>query len=120
MAVHPPIISEDVTAPLPSRTSQILQPVLTLLVLIAGLGMTGIAAAQNSAGDAEPGSGHILLVLPFDNLTGATASTPSGSPASSSPASEQTNLDWLREAAPEVLNSRFTSRSEERRVGKEC
>ena len=92
------------TAPLPSRTSQIFRPVLALLIVIAGLGMARAAAAQSSAADAEPGSGHILLVLPFDNLTSAAVNTPSGSPAS-----EQANLDWLREAAPEVLNSRFTS-----------
>jgi len=37
------------------------------------------------------GRGQILLVLPFDNLTG------------------QYSLDWMREAAAELLNSRFTS-----------
>lgn len=35
--------------------------------------------------------GRILLVLPFDNKTG------------------QPSLEWIREAAPEILNSRFTS-----------
>ncbi len=37
------------------------------------------------------GKGRILLVLPFDNRTG------------------QPNLEWIREAAPEILSSRFTS-----------
>ena len=37
------------------------------------------------------GHGRILLVLPFDNRT------------------EQPSLDWMREAAVELLNSRFTS-----------
>lgn len=37
------------------------------------------------------GSGRILLVLPFDNRTG------------------QPSLEWIREAAPEVLSSRFAS-----------
>jgi tetratricopeptide (TPR) repeat protein/nucleotide-binding universal stress UspA family protein len=36
-------------------------------------------------------SGRILLVLPFDNLTG------------------QPSLEWIREAAPEILSSRFAS-----------
>ncbi len=36
-------------------------------------------------------SGRILLVLPFDNRTG------------------QPSLEWIREAAPEILSSRFAS-----------
>jgi tetratricopeptide (TPR) repeat protein/TolB-like protein len=36
-------------------------------------------------------NGHLLLVLPFDNRT------------------SQANLDWLGEAAPEILNRRLTS-----------
>ena len=41
--------------------------------------------------DSAGGPGHILLVLPFDNKSG------------------QPSLDWIREAAPEVLTSRFSS-----------
>ena len=37
------------------------------------------------------GKNRILLVLPFDNRTG------------------QPNLEWIREAAPEILNARFAS-----------
>lgn len=49
----------------------------------------GQAATDATASTA--GSGRILLVLPFDNRSG------------------QPNLDWIREAAPEILGSRFTS-----------
>ena len=44
-----------------------------------------------SAEAAHGGHGRILLVLPFDNRTG------------------QLSLDWIREAAVELLNSRFSS-----------
>jgi TolB-like protein len=37
------------------------------------------------------GTGRILLVLPFDNRSG------------------QPSLEWVREAAPEILSSRFAS-----------
>jgi tetratricopeptide (TPR) repeat protein len=52
--------------------------------------------APPSPGQAAPesgGTGHdrILLVFPFDNRTG------------------QPNLEWIREAAPEILSARFTS-----------
>ncbi len=45
------------------------------------------------AGDSAPAEarGRILLVLPFDNRTG------------------QPSLEWVREAAPEILSSRFRS-----------
>ena len=49
----------------------------------AGLGAAGP--------DFSEGRGRILLVLPFDNRTG------------------QPNLEWIREAAPEILSSRFAS-----------
>ncbi len=48
--------------------------------------------AESSANDtARAGHGRILLVLPFENHTG------------------QLSLDWMREAAAELLNSRFSS-----------
>lgn len=46
------------------------------------------SGAENSA---ATGRGRILLVLPFDNRTG------------------QPSLEWIREAAPELLSSRFSS-----------
>jgi tetratricopeptide (TPR) repeat protein len=50
------------------------------------------AHAQATAADAaNAGKNRILLVLPFDNGTG------------------QPNLEWIREAAPEILNARFAS-----------
>ena len=44
------------------------------------------AAANTGTGSAE-GRGRILLVLPFDNRTG------------------QPSLEWIREAAPEILSA---------------
>jgi tetratricopeptide (TPR) repeat protein len=49
------------------------------------------AQTPAEAGPTEGGRGRILLVLPFDNRTG------------------QPSLEWLREAAPEILGSRFAS-----------
>lgn len=108
------------TASLPSRTSPLFRPILALFVLSVALSAIGIAHAQNSGSDsssdsgsgAAPGSGRILLILPFDNLTSAQTGPSPAAPATTTAASsanEQSNLDWLREAAPEVLNSRFTS-----------
>jgi len=76
--------------------------------------------AQTSSGqDAEAGQGRILLVLPFDNLTSpVTPALPaSANPTPVSPDSaklataslDPASLDWIREAAPDILNSRFTS-----------
>jgi len=50
-----------------------------------------LAATANASGQAASESGRILLVLPFDNRTG------------------QPSLEWIREAAPEILSSRFAS-----------
>ena len=53
-----------------------------------------VCAGAQSAGDiASSASGHgrILLVLPFDNRSG------------------QPSLEWVREAAPQILSSRFAS-----------
>jgi tetratricopeptide (TPR) repeat protein len=70
--------------------------------------LSATARAQNSAAPspalpsaASPSSeslnpGRILLVLPFDNRT-------------STAGPEAASLDWLREAAPEILTARFTS-----------
>ena len=91
------------------------------LFALAFLQLSGIAAAQSEPAGAipeptPPGSGRILLVLPFDNRTPAVApvSTPSsaratGSTATDSASPDSASLDWLREAAPAILNARFTS-----------
>jgi tetratricopeptide (TPR) repeat protein len=52
-----------------------------------------LQAPAQTAAEAGPtaGVGRILLVLPFDNRSG------------------QPNLDWIREAAPELLSSRLNS-----------
>lgn len=88
---------------LAARASPILVPILVLiLVLPLALAFAAPVLAQNRASAAPPdqsadvahataGRGRILLVLPFDNRTG------------------QFSLDWMREAAAELLNSRFTS-----------
>jgi tetratricopeptide (TPR) repeat protein len=63
---------------------------LAAFALVALLCVSCAARAQ-TPGDSAEGPGRILLVLPFDNKTG------------------QPSLDWIREAAPEVLSSRFSS-----------
>ena len=66
-------------------------------VLIAVFLLAFAAGAQSTAGanaggpDSSEGRGRILLVLPFDNRSG------------------QPSLEWIREAAPEILSSRFAS-----------
>jgi len=107
---------EDVTAWLPFRTFPIFRPILrqiSRLLLLTAIFVTA-AHGQNSAPGTTLGSGHILLVLPFDNVAvtqvnpspAGAGSTPGSTPGSDSNLS---SLDWLREAAPEVLNSRFSS-----------
>src|SRR5580692_1424645 len=60
------------------------------LGLVVAATMSAAACAQAS-GDNGAGRGRILLVLPFDNRSG------------------QPSLEWIREAAPEILSSRFAS-----------
>jgi tetratricopeptide (TPR) repeat protein/TolB-like protein len=57
---------------------------VSMLFALQGLG-------QPAGEDATAVRGRILLVLPFDNRTG------------------QPSLDWIREAAPEILSARFGS-----------
>ena len=75
-----------------------------LFLLIASFFPT--AHAQDSSASAAPSAslspGRILLVLPFDNNIPVNRTPSAASPEASS-------LDWLREAAPEILNARFTS-----------
>jgi len=61
------------------------------LALALVLSITVCAPAQSPSDPSKGGSGRILLVLPFDNRTG------------------QPSLEWIREAAPEILSSRFAS-----------
>ncbi|HKF46070.1 MAG TPA: tetratricopeptide repeat protein [Terracidiphilus sp.] len=65
-------------------------------LLLALLVLTSVSALAQGPPDTAPeagasGKGRILLVLPFDNKTG------------------QPNLEWIREAAAEILSSRFVS-----------
>jgi len=67
----------------------------TGLVLVASLlpwlWTHGQSGDETGTEAAAAGHGRILLVLPFDNRSG------------------QPSLEWIREAAPEILGSRFTS-----------
>ena len=58
-----------------------------LFSVLQAFGQSGQAANEGAA----PGLDRILLVLPFDNRSG------------------QPNLEWIREAAPDILDSRFAS-----------
>jgi tetratricopeptide (TPR) repeat protein len=84
-----------------------------LAVFLLLLAPSFAAQAQNQpVEDAGPsvGQSRILLVLPFDNLTNAVAPAAAQSNGAANPASpDPASLDWIREAAPEILNSRFTS-----------
>jgi tetratricopeptide (TPR) repeat protein len=71
----------------PFRRAERLGLALALTFLAAFV----VPAASAQAAPEPAGHGRILLVLPFDNKTG------------------QPSLEWIREAAPEVLGSRFAS-----------
>ncbi len=66
-----------------------------VLAVTSTVTLRGQAAPDNGAGlagvESAAGRGRILLVLPFDNRTG------------------QPSLEWIREAAPEILGSSFAS-----------
>jgi tetratricopeptide (TPR) repeat protein len=113
---------EEVTTQHPSRgTSRSGRWLFRLACLATLLSTVNLAAqsldTQGLAGRvaAEPGSGHILLVLPFDNLTPQSAVSASAQTATQTasqagqPTGTQSNVDWLREAVPEILNDRFIS-----------
>ncbi|MGD1107569.1 MAG: tetratricopeptide repeat protein [Terracidiphilus sp.] len=61
--------------------------------LFASVCVWGQASSEASGDGVDSGAGgsRVLLVLPFDNRTG------------------QPNLEWMREAAAEILSSRFAS-----------
>ena len=108
-----PIIRLEVNQSVPSRALRLLFAV-ALLFSIATQAQS--PSTSLSSTDAEAGQGRILLVLPFDNLTTPVApafpaqATPN-SPEATNPAAklDPASLDWIREAAPDILNSRFTS-----------
>jgi tetratricopeptide (TPR) repeat protein len=54
-------------------------------------GQSSADATGSDTGDTEAGGSRVLLVLPFDNRTG------------------QPNLEWIREAAAQILSMRFAS-----------
>ncbi|MGA7255641.1 MAG: tetratricopeptide repeat protein [Terracidiphilus sp.] len=60
-------------------------------VLVFFLISAGLCGNAQAPPESTGGKGSILLVLPFDNNSG------------------QPSLEWIREAAAELLNSRFTS-----------
>ena len=66
-----------------------------LYALSAGVAVFGQAptegAGPGSPEESSAGQGRVLLVLPFDNRTG------------------QPSLEWIREAAAEILSTRFAS-----------
>ena len=85
---------------------------LAAFLLTLAISFVSQAHSQSSdaAAEASIGQGRILLVLPFDNLTNPTAApVPSTSPNAANSNLDPANLDWIREAVPEILNSRFTS-----------
>lgn len=72
------------------RFSRLLRTLALALLVTAAL-LSAVAARAQQSAEVAAGRGRILLVLPFDNRTG------------------QPSFDWIREAAPEVLGSRFSS-----------
>jgi len=87
------------------------------VVFEAQTGTVDVPAGNSDDVGAEVGHERIVLVLPFDNTADSAAlpAAPGGTAAgaTSTPeankAAELTSLDWIREAAPEILNSRLTS-----------
>ena len=67
---------------------------LSLMMVVTAPCRAQVSASSgpNDAGGLTVGGhGRILLVLPFDNRSG------------------QPSLDWIREAAPQILSARFAS-----------
>ena len=84
---------------------------LAMFLLVVCAGRRELIAQGNpDASDLTPSNGRILLVLPFDNLTPASvAGSTDTKPATDHSIADAASLDWIREAVPEILNSRFTS-----------
>jgi len=64
---------------------------IAFLLTTGSCAQPGTEAGATAAERAEPGGARVLLVLPFDNRTG------------------QPSLEWIREAAADVLSERFAS-----------
>ena len=62
-----------------------------LAVWVPAAAQATAAEANGPSAEGAAGHGRILLVLPFDNRSG------------------QPSLEWIREAAPEILGSRFAA-----------
>ena len=75
------------------RFRRCIQPAKTHtgIALLLSLAIVSQVHAQAASDAATAGRNRILLVLPFDNGTG------------------QPNLEWIREAAPRILDARFAS-----------
>ena len=75
------------------RFRRCIQPAKTHtgIALLLSLAIVSHVQAQVAPEAASAGKNRILLVLPFDNGTG------------------QPNLEWIREAAPRILDARFAS-----------
>ena len=65
--------------------------ILSLVWMLAVAGVLNLQGQTMPSEAANAGKNRILLVLPFDNGTG------------------QLSLDWIREAAPAILDARFSS-----------
>ncbi len=114
----------DVMAKLFLRLLRAASMQVWLALFLALFNPATMLMAQSSSGasdelGAQIGHERIVLVLPFDNLvdTSPTATLASNAPAAAgqatAPAAAKVaalaSLDWIREAAPEILNSRLTS-----------
>ena len=87
--------------------SRFLTASLAATLAIVAATAHGQVAADSSA---SVGQERILLVLPFNNLTVTSAPAPaSASQADKLTVPDSSSLDWISEAAPEILNSRFSS-----------
>ena len=73
------------------RVSCLAASVLIVAVSVGAVAARAQASGVQSSADAAAGPGRILLVLPFDNKTG------------------QPSLEWIRDAATELLSARFAS-----------
>jgi tetratricopeptide (TPR) repeat protein len=82
-----PIISLDVLLKLLSLRSRAWSALAALGLCV----VFALPAVGQAVSDGNAGHGRIVMVLPFDNRTG------------------QPSLEWIREAAPEILNRRFAS-----------
>lgn len=74
----------------PAAAALVVASLLIPGILANGLGWTQ-APGAGEAGPAAAGGARVLLVLPFDNRTA------------------QPSLEWIREAAAEILSTRFAS-----------